>query len=170
MSVANLLGRASATAGSKTTFADGLGDIFVKSLNVAEITAYDPLLAPIVVEGGMDFNLTGGIEGLTAVEADALYSRNQQLIALSGDEVGVLGTLYCAGDADVLGNLTISGDCNLDGGANLSQSLTMNAGSMIDVLPANGLFVEGVRGVAHGLGVGVLHYDTITHEITYSTT
>jgi hypothetical protein len=32
-----------------------------------------------------------------------------------------------------------------------------------------GLFIRPIRGVARGLGVGVLHYDTSTFEVTYST-
>ena len=35
--------------------------------------------------------------------------------------------------------------------------------------PSNSFKVKDIRGVAHGLGVGVLHYNTSTKEITYST-
>lgn len=106
MSYANIIGRTGATGGQdKLTFADGLGDVFVKSLNTASITAYDPLLAPILVEGGLDLNLTGGIEGLTAVETDALNSRTQQLVGLSGNELGVLGNMSVLGDCDVSGSI-----------------------------------------------------------------
>ena len=35
--------------------------------------------------------------------------------------------------------------------------------------PTNSFKVKDIRGVAHGLGVGVLHYNTSTKEITYST-
>jgi|TARA_S200002703_G_scaffold131934_2_gene119611 hypothetical protein len=34
---------------------------------------------------------------------------------------------------------------------------------------SSGLFCANVRGVAHGLGAGVMHYNTGTNEITYST-
>ena len=37
---------------------------------------------------------------------------------------------------------------------------------MRDISPVD----RPIRGVAHGLGVGVLKYDTTTFEITYSTT
>ncbi len=33
-----------------------------------------------------------------------------------------------------------------------------------------GLYINPIRGVAHGLGVGVLKYDPLTYEVTYSTT
>ena len=48
------------------------------------------------------------------------------------------------------------------GGAILEVNTTLQAHS-------SGLFCANVRGVAHGLGVGVMHYNTGTNEITYST-
>ena len=30
-------------------------------------------------------------------------------------------------------------------------------------------FINPIRGVAHGLGVGVMKYNSSTHEVTYST-
>lgn len=35
--------------------------------------------------------------------------------------------------------------------------------------PTNSFKVKDIRGVAHGLGTGVLHYNPTTKEITYST-
>ena len=35
--------------------------------------------------------------------------------------------------------------------------------------PSNSFKVKDIRGVAHGLGIGVLHYNSGTKEITYST-
>tara|TARA_E500000318_G_scaffold48328_1_gene45487 strand:- start:219 stop:536 length:318 start_codon:yes stop_codon:yes gene_type:complete len=34
---------------------------------------------------------------------------------------------------------------------------------------SGGLKISNIRGVAHGLGVGVMHFNTSTNEITYST-
>jgi len=34
---------------------------------------------------------------------------------------------------------------------------------------SSGLFCSNVRGVAHGIGAGIMHYNTGTNEITYST-
>jgi len=50
-----------------------------------------------------------------------------------------------------------------------NNSIIINAsGNDLNSTGSNGLFIKPVRGVAHGLGVGVLHYDPTTGEITYS--
>jgi hypothetical protein len=49
------------------------------------------------------------------------------------------------------------------------NSIALNASGSALNPTEQGLFVRPVRGVARGLGVGVLHYDTSTYEITYST-
>jgi len=38
------------------------------------------------------------------------------------------------------------------------------------VTNSDSLYIRPIRGVAHGIGVGRLHYDTTTFEVTYSTT
>jgi hypothetical protein len=49
-------------------------------------------------------------------------------------------------------------------------SIAINAsGVALDPVVA-GFHVKPVRGVAHGLGAGVMKYDSATGEITYSTT
>lgn len=108
MSVANLLGRSSATGATKLTFADGLGDVFVKSLNTAKITAFDPLLLPIVINGGMDFQGSGGIEGITGLETPSINSTTQQVMELSGSDVIFTGNMVAQGGLDVSGILELS--------------------------------------------------------------
>jgi hypothetical protein len=49
------------------------------------------------------------------------------------------------------------------------NSITLNGTATAITANQAGLFVAPIRGVAHGLGVGVLKYDTGTYEITYST-
>jgi len=39
----------------------------------------------------------------------------------------------------------------------------------LNTLTPTSLFIKPIRGVVHGLGVGVLHYDPASSEITYST-
>jgi hypothetical protein len=50
-----------------------------------------------------------------------------------------------------------------------ADSITLNASGTAITANQAGLFVAPIRGVAHGLGVGVLKYDPSTKEITYST-
>lgn len=51
-----------------------------------------------------------------------------------------------------------------------SNSIALNA-SGIPLNPnQSGLFVNPIRGVDHGIGVGILKYDPGSNEITYSTT
>lgn len=51
-----------------------------------------------------------------------------------------------------------------------ANSIVINA-SGVELSPngASGLYVNPIRGFAHGLGQGVLHYNSATCEITYST-
>jgi hypothetical protein len=57
-----------------------------------------------------------------------------------------------------------------------SNTIVLNsAGTGISPTPlpttqASSFYVNPIRGVAHGIGVGILHYDPSTFEITYSTT
>jgi len=83
MSVANLKG----------------GDVDCGKLTTEKIEGTDYLLAPIEVLGGLDFNLTGGVEGLTAVETDALNSRTQELVELSGSDFIITGNLVATGQS-----------------------------------------------------------------------
>ena len=46
---------------------------------------------------------------------------------------------------------------------------SIGIGSNIPSVTQTGLFINPIRGVAHGLGVGVLKYDPVTFEVTYST-
>ena len=73
-----------------------------------------------------------------------------------------------------LGTNTIK--LNSSGGAILEVNTTIEAVAGAVKLNASGLqahssglFCANVRGVAHGLGAGVMHYNTGTNEITYST-
>jgi hypothetical protein len=73
---------------------------------------------------------------------------------------------------DVSGSGTRSIAIGRDAVANSStaNSITLNGTGTAITANQAGLFVAPIRGVAHGLGVGVLKYDTTTFEITYSTT
>ncbi|MFT5829075.1 MAG: hypothetical protein ACI9AB_002044 [Urechidicola sp.] len=59
------------------------------------------------------------------------------------------------------------------GAGNTAQhdnSIIINAsGNNLNSSGSDGLFIKPIRGVPHGLGEGVLHYDPTTGEITYST-
>jgi hypothetical protein len=48
-------------------------------------------------------------------------------------------------------------------------SIALNASGVALNPNQVGLFIRPIRGVARGLGVGVLHYDSSTYEVTYST-
>lgn len=160
MSVANILGRTDATGSTdKISFADGIGDVFVKSLNTAQITAYDPLLAPILVEGGLDFNLTGAVEGLTAVETDALNSRTQQLVSLSGNDFIITGNLVATGqsvhtDALEVGFATERATDTYTGDDNFLQVYGEDTSGINSIKAIRGdLLVSGGDGSASSQGV-----------------
>jgi hypothetical protein len=74
----------------------------------------------------------------------------------------------------ILGDNTIGFESG--GGAILEVNTTIEAVAGAIKLNASGLqahssglFCTNIRGVAHGLGAGVMHYNTGTNEITYST-
>ena len=72
---------------------------------------------------------------------------------------------------DVSGSGTNSIAIGRNAVANTStaNSITLNGSGTAITANQAGLFVAPIRGVAHGLGVGVLKYDPTTKEITYST-
>jgi len=50
------------------------------------------------------------------------------------------------------------------------NSICLNAtGVTLNTTAVSGLFVKPIRSGAHGIGVGALHYDASSGEITYST-
>jgi len=52
-----------------------------------------------------------------------------------------------------------------------ANSILLNAtGAELNSNGTSRFYVAPIRGVAHGIGVGVMKYDTVTKEITYSTT
>ena len=66
--------------------------------------------------------------------------------------------------------IDITGGVNLRIGSvseAISGAVKLNASGL--QAHSSGLFCANVRGVAHGLGAGVMHYNTGTNEITYST-
>lgn len=72
-----------------------------------------------------------------------------------------------AGDGDYAINIGY----NASATTAYDKTIVLNAsGTILNPDRASALFINPIRGVAHGLGLGVLHYDTSTKEITYSTT
>ena len=56
-------------------------------------------------------------------------------------------------------------------GGKFDRSIVLNAtGAQVNATSADSCVIKPVRGVAHGIGVGVMKYDPTTGEITYSTT
>jgi trimeric autotransporter adhesin len=56
-------------------------------------------------------------------------------------------------------------------GGSFANTLVLNAGSVsLNPTQANSCFIKPIRGVAHGIGVGLTKYDPTTGELTYSTT
>ena len=77
---------------------------------------------------------------------------------------------------DVTGEVIAGGDVEkslqdvLNTGNTTNIKPTFDAGVQTDTIFTGGTFsVNSIGGVAHGLGVGVLHYNPATHLITYST-
>jgi hypothetical protein len=72
---------------------------------------------------------------------------------------------------DVSGSGTNSIAIGRNAVANTStaNSITLNGSGTAITANQAGLFVAPIRGVALGLGVGVMYYDATTKEIQYST-
>ena len=120
------------------------------------------------------------------------------VLVLQGGTVGVAGLQKAVGigtstptaTLDVSGNVLIQGDLTVGDAIDMSgtavaigygmQTVVQDASSIVinanaAGFPTNfgeqpGFFVNPVRGVASGKGVGVLVYEPTTGEITYSTT
>lgn len=112
-----------------------------------------------------------------AIGADAGNSRQGKGAIAIG---GAAGQTTQGGGAISIGqnagNFT-QGKSSIAIGTNSASSLQPNNQILINAtgLPVNGLFASAcyitpIRGLPHGLGVGVIKYDPISFELTYSTT
>ena len=70
-----------------------------------------------------------------------------------------------ANDANVHQSVTIGGGSIQE---NTNLYVTGNAYVSSNVTTGGTFYAGNMRGVAHGLGVGVVHYDSVTKELTYS--
>ena len=89
------------------------------------------------------------------------YEESLTVEGLSNDKI-TLGT-------DTI-TLTSGGGASLEVGTTieaLSGAIKLNSSGL--QAHSSGLFCTNIRGIAHGLGAGVMHYNTGTNEITYST-
>ena len=104
-----------------------------------------------------------------------MYTQNSAAIAI-GYKAGQFGQKT---GATAIGNLTgqnNQGSYAFAAGykagetAQHDNSIILNAsGAALNSDGADRCFIKPIRGVAHGLGVGVLKYDPVTSEVTYST-
>lgn len=53
---------------------------------------------------------------------------------------------------------------------NVSNTIILNASSAELSAASTGCYIAPLRGIAHGIGVGVVFYNTTTKELSYSTT
>jgi len=107
-----------------------------------------------------------GAGGSSNIDAVAIGIRagkeNQGVNAVAiGDQAGELSQ---GNNAVAIGAL--AGESNQD-----NNTIVLNAtGSALDTNGTDRLFVKPVRGVAQGVGVGIVIYDPATGELAYSTT
>ena len=70
-----------------------------------------------------------------------------------------------------LSSINLGKFANQTNGTTHNQAIVINAtGANVPSVANDTFVVKPIRGVAHGLGVGVMKYDPATAEITYSTT
>jgi hypothetical protein len=75
-----------------------------------------------------------------------------------------------AGRQNAGNNCLYLGNSAADNGGNHNNTIVLNGtGGALNPNGTNRFFVNPIRGVAHGIGVGILKYDPTTAEITYST-
>jgi len=149
----------------------------------------------IAIEGDVDFNKSGSLVGLNVLEVEAIATEGGTVAQLNGTGATFIGDISFGGDikfTDLSASITFgSGDAvRLGSGAGVKSiglnsitigklagdpvihdnSIVINSsGVATGSTGVNQLHVRPIRGVAHALGVGVLHYDVGTFEITYST-
>jgi cytoskeletal protein CcmA (bactofilin family) len=83
-----------------------------------------------------------------------------------------IGTNAGGGSGQASNTVAIGANAQFTGGNIPNDCVILNGqGSNFPIAGAStgGFFMKPIRGVAHGLGVGVIKYDTTTFEITYST-
>jgi hypothetical protein len=127
------------------------------------------------------FGATGGGNITLAVSGDAndaSVNLGCNYEAITNNSVGIrAGSINgnrCISILNNQDNLSTHNNCILLGNAqsdNADQLILNNSSTTITpATTAPGMFVGQMRGVALGLGVGVMKYDTLTKEVVYSTT
>jgi len=163
------------------------GQYGIGGLGACETGALFSLTQQVATLQGADISFLGDVQVLGGLEVSGS-------VIHSGD-LNVIGDLSCAGSVSVgtqllfnevsgnilLGVSSVSGDIvggiAIASGAGAGAVLDHSGAIVISADPSAplvstdvGLFVKPVRGVAHGVGVGVCVYDPVASEMTYSTT
>jgi len=112
MSFANYLGTTTLASGASTkeVFPDNVRkEVYQRNITCSRIRGSNPplLVAPVLFEGGINFNLTGGIDAATGVQTDNLQSRTNELVELSGTEFIMKGDLITKGQSVVMDSLEV---------------------------------------------------------------
>ena len=154
------------------TFVDGAG--VGKTINVAESSnpiSLNPNTGNFNVGNTLKISsgeiAIGGLAGSTNQGTNSISVGAGAGTLLQGDYSVAIGTksgeISQGNSAVAIGDR--AGRTNQD-----DNSIVLNAtGLDLNTDGINRFFVKPVRGVAHGLGVGVMKYDPTTGEITYST-
>jgi len=140
---------------------------------------------------GQDASFQGNVSVAGDLSCAGDITHSGKVVCLS--DLDVFGDLSCAGAVsvgtqllfnEVSGNVLV-GVSSVSGDIVGGLALCSGAGAVLDhsgaiVISADasapvvstdvGLFIKPVRGVAHGVGVGVMVYDPVASEMTYSTT
>lgn len=163
---------------------------FVGDTPLGDTTRIDTLLTEkikrvsvfqnIDVEGDLDFGLTGRIVGTLGVETPQLTTQANTVATLTGADISFANAVGIETKLDFANGVAINlgefaGDssgavvCIGDLSGNAENNVLLNAtGTPLELPEVGATYIAPIRGVSHGVGVGVVVYDPVSAEVTYS--
>jgi hypothetical protein len=142
--------------------------------------AYNQSRLAIAIGSGAGYGNTGAGQGINAIAIGTDSGVGQQLggaIAIGNNSGGqtqgsnsvAIGRSAGAGNTSGMGNNSIAIGYNAGADSQVASSICLNASGVAVNPIQSGCFIRPLRGVAHGIGLGRVFYDTTTFELTYST-
>lgn len=136
----------------------------------------------IDIEGDIDLGQTGRVVGTLGVETPQLTTQADTVAQLNGTDISFsndveLGGKMTFGSGAVAINVgDFAGDASGsnvgigDISGSVENNIVINAtGTPLEATETSACYLAPLRGVAQGLGVGVVFYDPATGELAYST-
>ena len=157
------IGKSSGTSQGSNSIAIGLNAGVSQSTNCVAIGGLSGL-SQANASVAIGYRAGGITQGLYSIAVGLDAGKNQLADAVA------IGRNAGQGTSTVQGSNSIAIGLNAGVASQTAGSICLNASGVALNPNQAGCFIRPLRGVALGLGVGVVYYDTATYELQYSTT